>query len=169
MPVDAQVTTDILSGPTGVLAVCSKSGKPEPDYDPLWAIRAFVTLFPNGCGQAPRGTSIEFWVKVLLRRSDRRFAENSLFVLAMFDVITRHKANTSAYIQHKMSSQEVTSVGRLSERQFELVMIILKAGHRGPILQKALDEADPGAKSTVVHKHFTRVCFGACMPIAFIP
>ena len=147
LPADAEATTSILSSPTGVLAVCSESGKPEPDYDPLWAVRAFVTLFPNGCGQAPRGTTIDYWLRVLLRRSDRRFAQNSLFVLAMYEIITRHKTNTSAWIQHRMSSEQVTSIGRLSERQFQLVLVLLKAGHRGAALQTALTEADPGTQS----------------------
>ena len=128
-----------------MLAVCTESGKPEPDYDPLWAVRAFVTLFPNGCGQAPRGTTLEYWLRVLLTRSDKRFAENSLFILSMYDVITRHKTNTSAWIQQRMSSEQVSCIGRLSERQFQLVMVLLKSGHRGPALQTALAEADPGA------------------------
>ena len=58
LPADGSTTAQILSGPNGVLAVCSSSGKPEPDYDPMWALRAFVSLFPNGCGEAPVGTKI---------------------------------------------------------------------------------------------------------------
>ena len=147
LPADGDTTAEILAGPTGVLAVCSRSGKPEPDYDPLWAVRAFVSLFPNGCGQAPAGTSIDYWVRVLLRRSDRSHARSSLFVLAMFDIVTRHKANTSAWVQNRMSSDQVAKIGRLSARQFELVMVILKAGHRGADLTRQLISAGPGTES----------------------
>ena len=133
-----------------MLAVCTESGRPEPDYDPLWAIRTFVSLFPNGCGQAPTGTSIEYWVKVLLKRSDRTHARSSLFILSMYDIITRHKANTSAWIQNQMSSDQVSAVGGLSQRQFELVMVILKAGHRGRALNDALTNAGPGTFLCVV-------------------
>jgi hypothetical protein len=144
LPADGDATAEILAGPNGVLAVCSQSGKPEPDYDPLWSVRAFVSLFPNGCGQAPTGTSLEYWVRVLLMRSDRSHARSSLFILAMYDIITRHKANTSAWIQNRMSSEQVAKIGRLSKRQFELVMVILKAGHRGAELTRQLVAGGPG-------------------------
>ena len=144
LPADGSTTAQILSGPTGVLAVCSSSGKPEPDYDPMWALRAFVSLFPNGCGQAPVGTSIELWVRILLRRSNRAHARSPLFILSMYDIITRHKANTSAWIQNRMSSEQVEKIGRLTTRQFDLVMIILKAGHRGCELTQHLLNAGPG-------------------------
>lgn len=164
---DAETTIATLAGPTGVLAVCTASGKPEPDYDPLWAVRAFVTLFPNGCGQAPRGTTIEYWLRVLLKRSDRRFAENSLFVLSMYDVITRHKTNTSAWIQHRMSSEQVTSIGRLSERQFQLVMVMLKAGYRGAALQTALAQSDPGAILVFNDKSDDKIVITLRIPTAY--
>ena len=77
-------------------------------------------------------------------RSDRSHARSSLFILSMYDIITRHKANTSAWIQNRMSTEQVGKIGRLSKRQFELVMVILKAGHRGAELTRQLVAAGPG-------------------------
>ena len=43
-----------------------------------------------------------------------------------------------------MSSEQVEKIGRLSTRQFDLVMIILKAGHLGSELTQHLLNVGPG-------------------------
>ena len=66
-----------------------------------------------------------------------------------------------------MSSEQVASIGRLSERQFQLVMVMLKAGYRGAALQTALAQADPGAISVLHVKRDDKIGATLRMTIAY--
>lgn len=78
----------------GGLIALTHGNELASDYDPMWAVLAHPSMFPNGTGAKPDGMSLETWVTHILRMHPRKqFQNNALFVLDMFDVLQRHNVN----------------------------------------------------------------------------
>ena len=138
-------------------------------YDPNYFVYLFVSLFPNGCGGKPDGTSLEHWAHVLQNRYPRKHARHSLFQLAVFDVLSRMKVNEGTFSYQRMSTKDIEVIGRMSERAVKIVQLTFKANLHGRAMSEALNMAGYGMFTFSRYGRINRVSLPAmCSNISVI-
>lgn len=98
----------------------------------MWLIYAHPSAFPHGKGQCPEGMSLEHWARVILQRRPRRqYACNLGLLVDMWNIIQRHKVNTHAWVQLKLTPRMASSIVNLSQEDMQKVLkTVSKPGSR---------------------------------------
>lgn len=112
--------------PGGMLVSAVPHTNPCNDYDPNWFIYAHPTSFPHGVGQCPKGVSLERWARcILLRHPRAQFARNLGLIADLWNIIQRHRVNTHAWVQLRLTPRMAASITSLTSSDLESVLDIL--------------------------------------------
>jgi hypothetical protein len=121
------------------------------DYSPHHLLLLHPESFPHGTGACPAGMSFDRYVRVLISRHPReQFAGNVpllLHVLHAFNILQRHKSNSSTHVTLRASPHLVAEAGAATPPDIEVVLKVLQAGGKGPAVQALLGTATPAART----------------------
>jgi hypothetical protein len=85
------------------------------DSDPKYVDYCFAQLLPFGRGgpgeKRLKKLSLERWLKHVMRLSHQRFANDSAFILVMFDILARQRAFKSTFLRIKMRPSVAKQAG----------------------------------------------------------
>ncbi len=98
------------------------------DYDPTWMLKAHPSSFPHDKGARPKKSKLseEKWAECILRRYPlQQFGQNISMISDMFNIIQRHKVNTSAWVQFRFRPKETAIIANMTGEQMQDVVDIM--------------------------------------------
>ena len=130
------------SGGTVVMASSASTTQLFSDYNPYWFVLAFPHLFMHGCGAIPKGMTLDMYIQTLLRRG-YPFASTPAFALASFNVVQRHRVNTSAWVTTNNCNRSDlrTTLAGASDADIHRATELVSSGATGWQLARRLADA----------------------------
>ena len=120
------------------------------DYHPFWFALVFPHLFIHGHGTCPQGMSLDLWLRTLLRRG-YPYASSPVFVLDAFNVVQRHRVNSSAWVTMNNSSlvDLNATLAKSTDNDVLEAAELMSSGSSGWHLAKRLRSASTVVKALV--------------------
>ena len=145
--------TRILNRASGggvVMASSASTTQLFSDYNPYWFVLAFPHLFMHGCGAVPRGMSLDLYIQTLLMRG-YPFGTSPHFALASFNVVQRHRVNTSAWVTTNNSNRVDLRASLASASDDDIIRAaeLMSSGATGWQLARRLADASDVVKALV--------------------
>lgn len=138
------------SGGSVVMASSATTSQIMSDYHPYWFVLTFPHLFMHGCGAVPSGMALDMYIQTLLRRG-YPFASSPAFTLTAFNVVQRHRVNTSAWVTTNNDNRVDlrTALAGASDADIRQAAELMSSGATGWHLSKRLAAASDVVKALV--------------------
>jgi len=105
-----------LNRPGLIVSATPRADNLIDDYSPEWWSGTHPSVFPNGTGVRPKGSSEERWGKGIFRRYPmNQFARNTGFISDLFNVVQRHRVRTSAWLTFRFNPLDQAAINELTD------------------------------------------------------